>query len=59
MSKAKQHPEFYIAFHAGLKPNDLILRGYKKGSVYNYYRRYNKEVKANFAILLKVIQIDS
>lgn len=56
MSKHKQHPEFYIAFYVGLKPKDLIERGFKKASVYNYFRRYNKEVKSSFELLLKSTQ---
>jgi hypothetical protein len=53
MSKSKQYPEFYIAFHVGMSRKDLIARGYAKGSVYNYFRRYNREVKENFDKLLK------
>lgn len=48
------HPEFYLAFHAGLKPKDLEARGYPKSSIYNLYRRYNREVKQAFEELLKM-----
>ncbi len=53
MPKGKAHPEFYIAFYIGLTPKDLIKMGFKKWSVYNYFRRYNRSIKPAFLEILK------
>ena len=46
MPKEKSKPELYILFHSyWFKPSDLIKRGIKKSTAYNYYWKYNKKVK--------------
>lgn len=58
MGRGKSSNEFYIAFFSGLKPEDLIKRGFNKFNVYNYYRRYNKVVKPNYELLLRMPLVD-
>lgn len=53
MPKNKSHPEFYIAYHTGLTPKDLIALGFNKWSAYNYFRRYNRFIKPAFIEILK------
>ena len=59
MPRAKIMPELYLAFHIGMKPKDLIEKGYKNTSVYNYHRRFKKEVKPAFEELLKNVHNDN
>lgn len=42
MPKKESKIEIYFAFHAGLKPADLIARGLPKNTVYAYSYRYKK-----------------
>lgn len=45
MAKIKTLPHLYILFWLGFKPKVLIKRGYNSASVYNYHRRYIREVE--------------
>ena len=52
MPKGRTRPELYLAFHLGLKPQDLIKKGLKPATVYNYSRKY-KKVREEFEKLMR------
>ena len=51
--KTKASPELYLAFHVGLTVKQLIAKGYKPITVYNYSRRYKTLVRPAFEEMLK------
>jgi len=49
----RTNPEIFLWFFIGKTPRDLIAKGVPKWRVYNYYRRWNREVKPAFEKLIK------
>lgn len=53
MPQGTSKNELYLCFFTGIKPGELVALGFKKPTVYHYFRRYNKQVKPSYDKLIR------